>query len=212
MNALILVDLQNDFMPGGALAVADGDAVVPIANRLMPHFDIVVATQDWHPAIHKSFASQHEGTSIGDVVKLNGLEQMLWPDHCIQDSLGAALHADLDAGRIQRVFQKGTDIDIDSYSGFFDNGYRQGTGLSEFLREHNVADVSVMGLATDYCVKFTAFDAVKLGLTTHLIKDGCRGVNVNPGDVDRALEEMSRVGVRVVTAAEIQTGEKSKKT
>lgn len=205
MNALILVDLQNDFMPGGALAVADGDRVVPIAYRLMPHFDLVVATQDWHPADHLSFASQHPGRNIGDVIELDGLEQVLWPDHCVQGTLGAALHADLNIGGVRRVVQKGTDRRIDSYSGFFDNGHRQATDLAEFLHEHGVTDVAVMGLATDYCVKFTALDAVKIGLTTNLIEDACRGVDLNPGDVSRAIEEMKRAGVNVVTAEQVNT-------
>lgn len=200
MNALILVDLQNDFMPGGALAVADGDRVVPIANRLMPHFDLVVATQDWHPADHLSFASQHPGRNIGDVIDLDGLEQVLWPDHCVQGTPGAALHTDLNTGGIRRVVQKGTNRSIDSYSGFFDNGHRQATGLAEFLHEQGVTDVAVMGLATDYCVKFTALDAVKMGLATTLIEDACRGVDLHPGDVSRAMEEMKRAGVKMVTS------------
>ena len=203
MKALILVDLQNDFMPGGALAVADGDQVVPIANQLMPHFNLVVATQDWHPADHLSFASQHAGCSVGEVIDLGGLEQVLWPDHCVQGTAGATFHANLNTDYIRRVFPKGTDRKIDSYSGFFDNGHRQSTGMSEYLRECGVTEVAVLGLATDYCVKFTALDAVALGLRTSLIEDGCRGVELSPGDVSRAVQGMRDAGVSVLTAEQI---------
>ena len=203
MRCLILVDLQNDFLPGGALAIAHGDRVVPIANRMMPHFDLVVATQDWHPTDHQSFASQHPGKSVGDVVDVDGLEQVLWPDHCRQRTRGAALPADLDVDRIHFVVRKGTAQRIDSYSGFFDNGQRQATELAEFLNSRGVTDVAVMGLATDYCVKFTALDAVQLGFNTTLIEDGCRGVDLTSGDVDRAIMEMKLAGVTVVTAEQL---------
>ena len=200
MNALILVDLQYDFMPGGALAVTEGDQVVAVANRLLPHFNMIVATQDWHPADHKSFASQHKGKWVGDAVELDGLEQVLWPDHCVQGTRGAELHEDLNNQRVKHVVQKGTNREIDSYSGFFDNDHRQATGLNRLLEENSVTQVTVAGLATDYCVKFTALDAVGHGLPTTLIVDGCRGVELNSGDVDRALAEMNAAGVRIVTA------------
>ncbi|MCP4785996.1 MAG: bifunctional nicotinamidase/pyrazinamidase [Fuerstiella sp.] len=200
MNALILVDLQYDFMPGGALAVTDGDQVVAVANRLMPHVDMVVATKDWHPTKHMSFASQHEGRSVGEVVQLDGLDQVLWPDHCIQGTPGADLHKALNTQRIHHVVRKGTNTRIDSYSGFFDNGHRQTTELATLLRKSDVTDVVVMGLATDYCVKSTALDAVEFGLNTTLINDGCRGVDLNPGDVDRSVADMQAVGVRVMDA------------
>lgn len=200
MNALILVDLQYDFMPGGALAVTDGDQVIAVANQLMPHFDMVVATQDWHPANHKSFASQHDGMGVGDVVQLDGVEQMLWPDHCVQGTPGADLHEDLDTKRIHQIVQKGTNTQIDSYSGFFDNGHRQATGLAAVLKQSDVTEVAVMGLATDYCVKFTALDALELGLKTTLISDGCRGVDLNPGDVEQAIADMQAAGVQVLDA------------
>lgn len=201
MNALIVVDVQNDFVPGGALAVSEGDRVVPVANRLMPYFDLVAATKDWHPADHLSFASQHSGRGVGDVIDLEGLQQVLWPDHCIQATTGAELVGQLDAAGINRVFQKGTNRTIDSYSGFFDNGHRQATGLGDFLREREVAEVFIMGLATDYCVKFTALDAAQLGFRTNLILDGCRGVDLSAGDVDRAIEELRRAGVHVTDSA-----------
>ena len=202
-QALILVDIQNDFVPGGALPVAEGDRVVPIANRLQKHFDLIVATQDWHPANHGSFASQHAGKTIGDVIDLHGLPQVLWPDHCVQRSNGAEFHPDLDRSRVARVFQKGVDPEIDSYSGFFDNGHRRGTGLAEYLKSQGVTHVFVCGLATDYCVKFTALDALKLGFKTHLIEDACRGVNLRPGDGQRAVEEMRAAGVTVTNSQDI---------
>ena len=188
MNALILIDLQYDFMPGGALAVTGGDQVVAVANRLIPHFNMVVATQDWHPVNHKSFASQHDGKSVGDVVQLNDVKQMLWPDHCIQGTPGADFHENLESQRIHQIIPKGTNIEIDSYSGFFDNGHQHATGLARLLKKNGVTGVAVMGLATDYCVKLTALDAVELGFRTTLISDGCRGVELNPGDVKRAVD------------------------
>ncbi|HYO75713.1 MAG TPA: bifunctional nicotinamidase/pyrazinamidase [Thermoanaerobaculia bacterium] len=202
-RALILVDIQNDFIPGGALAVADGDAVVPVANRLQPHFELVVATHDWHPPDHGSFASNSDGGKIGELSELGGLPQVLWPDHCVQGSLGAEFHRDLDMSRVDRVFRKGTDPTIDSYSGFFDNGHRKATGLGDYLREQQVTDVYVMGLATDYCVKWTALDAIHLGFRTHLVEDGSRGVNLQPGDVERAVEEVRHAGAEVVSSEEV---------
>jgi len=197
MNAVILVDIQNDFLPGGALAVPAGNEVIVVANAILDRFDLVVATQDWHPGDHLSFASQHLGREVGDVIELAGVPQMLWPDHCVQGSFGAELAADLDTTRIQQVFYKGTDREIDSYSGFFDNQHRQATGLGEYLKRHQVTEVTIMGLATDYCVKFTALDAVQLGFTVTLIEAGCRGVNLQPDDVSQAMEEMQTAGVRV---------------
>jgi nicotinamidase/pyrazinamidase len=203
MNALVIVDVQNDFCPGGALAVPEGDRVVPIVNRLQPRFDLVVATQDWHPADHASFAANHAGREPGDVIEMDGLEQVLWPVHCVRHTAGAAFHPDLDQGRIVEVFQKGTDPRIDSYSGFFDNARRKTTGLGDFLKERGVTDVSICGLATDYCVKFTALDSLWLGFATQLIEDGCCGVELNPGDVARALDEMRSGGVRIVRSKEV---------
>src|SRR4051812_1540671 len=166
MNALILVDLQNDFVPGGALAVPEGDSIIPLINQLQPRFDIVIATQDWHPADHGSFAANHPGRRVHEVIDLAGLPQVLWPVHCVQNTPGAALVSSLDTSRIARVFQKGTDPAIDSYSGFFDNGHRKSTGLGDFLRDQGVKRVYVCGLATDYCVEFTALDAKQLGFDT----------------------------------------------
>ena len=202
-TALILVDIQNDFLPGGALAVPDGDAVIPVANALMPCFDLVVATQDWHPATHGSFAANHPGRQPGEQIDLGGLPQILWPTHCVQDTPGAAFADALNREGIKWVFPKGTDVDIDSYSGFFDNGRRRGTGLLEYLQERGVTEVFVLGLATDYCVKATALDAVGAGFKTHLVEDGCRGVNLTPGDVGRAVEQMREAGVLLATSEQI---------
>lgn len=203
MNALILVDIQNDFIPGGALAVSEGDQIVPLVNELQPHFDLVVATQDWHPPDHGSFAVHHPERAPGDKIDLHGLEQTLWPQHCIQDTPGAGFAPGLNRARWDRIFPKGTESTIDSYSGFFDNGHRKATGLAEYLRERGVTDVYIAGLATDYCVKFTALDAQKLGFRTHLIEDATRGVNLQPGDVAQAVEDMRAAGVHITDSRKI---------
>jgi nicotinamidase/pyrazinamidase len=203
MNTLIIVDVQNDFCPGGALPVPEGDRVVPVINRLQGAFDLVVATQDWHPATHGSFAVNHPGRGPGEQVELAGLPQILWPVHCVQGTPGAELHAGLERSRIARVFRKGTDPGIDSYSGFFDNGRHRATGLGEYLRGRGISEVYVCGLATDYCVKATALDAVGLGFKTHFIEDACRGVELRPGDVRRAIDELRAQGVMIVRSGEM---------
>jgi nicotinamidase/pyrazinamidase len=203
MKALILVDIQNDFLPGGALAVPDGDKVVPIVNKLQAAFPIVVATQDWHPANHGSFAENHPGRKVFEQIDLNGLPQTLWPVHCVQYTPGAELAAALDRKRVAKVFPKGTDPGIDSYSGLFDNGHRKFTGMGEWMKGQGVREVYVCGLATDYCVKFTALDAEQMGFKTHLIEDASRGVNLRPDDIKNAVEEMKRAGVTVVQSEEL---------
>jgi len=203
MRALVLVDIQNDFLPGGALAVPDGDAVIPIANQLQPAFPVVVATQDWHPANHGSFAANHPGKKVFEQTELNGQAQTLWPLHCVQNTEGAALAASLDQNRIAKVFRKGTDAGVDSYSGFFDNGHRKSTGLGDWLKGKGVTEVFVCGLATDYCVKFTALDATQLGFKTSVIEDASRGVNLGGNDVKNVILEMQRAGVNVVQSAEL---------
>ena len=203
-TALILVDLQVDFMPTGMLPVAEANQVIPIANRLMPKYETVVATQDWHPANHGSFAANHLWRKPGQVIELDGLQQVLWPIHCVQDTWGAEFVDDLDTGAISKVFQKGTDPLIDSYSGFFDNGHRKSTGMAEWLREQGITDVHVLGVATDYCVKFTVLDALAEGFVTTLIEDACRGVNLQEGDTDAAVAEMSAAGATVVTSTVVR--------
>ena len=203
-KALVLVDLQNDFIPGGSLAVREGDAVIPVANAVQKKkFDLIVATQDWHPKDHGSFASNHRGKHPGDMIELGGLPQVLWPDHCVQGSRGAQFHPVLDRARVTKVFRKGTDKEIDSYSTFFDNAHRKSTGLGEYLEEQKVTDVYLLGLATDYCVKYSALDAVKLGFKTHVVIDGCRGVELKRGDTQSAIDEMRRAGVEIVTSADV---------
>ncbi len=211
MNALIFVDIQNDFVPGGALPVPDGDAVVPVANRLQDsgRFDLIVATQDWHPADHGSFAANHPGHKPGEVIDLNDLPQILWPVHCVQGTPGADFVDGLSTTKVEKVFTKGTDPGIDSYSGFFDNGHRKSTGLGDYLKSRGVRSVYVCGLATDYCVKFTALDARQLGFDTYLVEDASKGVNLKPGDVERAVEEMRRAGVKVVRSDEFQRSSSS---
>ena len=197
MKALIIVDVQNDFLPGGALAVAQGDEVIPVINRIAPDFDLVVCTQDWHPADHQSFASQHAGATVGNVIRLNDLDQVLWPDHCVQNSPGAQFADALDSRWTEHVFRKGTDVGVDSYSGFYDNGRRSATGMGDFLKSQGVTEISVTGIATDYCVLFTALDGRSLGFDVRLIQEACRGVELFPGDIAAAIEEMRCAGVQI---------------
>jgi nicotinamidase/pyrazinamidase len=201
VRALVLVDLQYDFLPGGALAVARGDETIAVAQKLIPKFETVVATQDWHPANHGSFAVNHPGTQPYQVIELDGLSQVLWPAHCVQGSHGAELHEDLE--HITKVFAKGTDPAIDSYSGFFDNGKRKATGMGEWLHEHGVTELFVLGLATDYCVKATAIDGRGLGFGVTLVEDGCRGVELAPGDSAKAIAAMREAGVRVIDSSAV---------
>lgn len=199
MKALLLVDIQRDFLPGGALAVPEGDAVVPVANRLAPCFELVVATQDWHPPGHASFASSHPGRSPFEQIELDGLPQTLWPDHCVQGSAGAQLAPGLDDRPVEALFRKGTDPAIDSYSGFFDNGHRKKTGLGDFLRGRGATAVTLVGLAADVCVAFTARDAVALGFHTTVVRDGTRGIE----DVEGTFAALGREGVAFATSAEV---------
>ena len=203
MKCLILVDIQNDFLPCGALTVPDGDQVIPVVNSLQSRFSLIVATQDWHPANHGSFAASHTGKKPFEQIDLNGLPQTLWPVHCVQNTAGAALAPGLTQDRIAKIFQKGTDSGVDSYSGFFDNGHRKSTGLGEWLKEQGVTEVFLCGLATDYCVKFTALDAVQAGFKTNFIEDASRGVNLRPNDVNNAITEMKTAGVRVVSSKQL---------
>lgn len=203
MKALIIVDVQNDFVPGGALAVREGDQVVPVINRLQQHFDFIVATQDWHPRDHGSFAANHTGRQPGEMIDLYGLRQVLWPVHCVQGSIGAEFHPDLRKSSWKAIFRKGSDKTIDSYSGFFDNGRRGDTGMGAFLEAEGVNSVFVCGLATDYCVKYTALDAISLGFETVLVKDACRAVNLKQSDESSAIAEMKASGVGIQTAEEI---------
>jgi nicotinamidase/pyrazinamidase len=203
MNALILVDLQNDFLPGGALAVPHGDEVIPLVNELQQRFELVLATKDWHPPNHGSFAANHPGKKPGDRIILDGIEQILWPVHCVQHTHGAEFATAFDTSRIAHVFHKGTERNIDSYSTFFDNAHLRHTGLAHYLEKRGIKDIYLMGLALDYCVKYSALDAHQLGLNTHVIVDGCRGIGLEPGDIDRALEEMKRTGAILLKSSDL---------
>ena len=198
MKALIVVDVQNDFLPGGNLQVPQGDEVVPFINEKMPEFQLVVATQDWHPADHGSFASQHSGKNPGEIIELNGLDQILWPDHCVQESPGASFASAINVAHFDHVIRKGMDPEVDSYSAFFDNGHKVDTGLNDLLKEKNVDTIYLAGLAADVCVKFTALDGASLGYETYLYKAGTRAVNLNEGDFEKALKEMRDAGVGII--------------
>jgi len=202
-RALILVDLQNDFLPGGALAVPHGDEVVPIANRLQRKFELVLATQDWHPSDHGSFAANHKGKKPGEHIVLDGIEQILWPMHCVQNTQGAEFAPSFDTSRIAYVFHKGTERNIDSYSTFFDNAHRRHTGLAHYLEKRGIKDIYLMGLALDYCVKYSTVDARELGFNTHVIVDGCRGIELERGDIARALDEMEHAGATLLKSGDI---------
>ena len=197
VEALVIVDVQNDFCVGGALAVRGGEEVVPRINALQKQFKVIVATQDWHPGDHLSFAANHPGKQVGDVIELNGQPQVLWPAHCVQDTPGAELRADLDQDCIAPIFRKGENREVDSYSGFFDNGREHATGLGMYLRARGVHRIHLCGLATDYCVKATALDARAEGFDVALHLDACRGVELHAGDVERAVEEMRAAGVEI---------------
>ena len=204
MKALVLVDLQNDFCKGGALAVKDGDLVIPIANKLINEFensgDFIIATKDWHPMKHKSFAINSNG-KVGEVGILNGMPQVWWPIHCVQNEKGSEFHPELLP--IKNIVYKGTDIEVDSYSGFFDNGKVNKTDLDKILKAHNIDKLYIMGLATDYCVKFTVLDALDLGYEVFLIEDGCRGVNISPDDSTNAIKEMKEKGAHIISSQNI---------
>lgn len=204
-SVLLIVDVQYDFLPGGALAVAGGDELIPIINALQAHFGHVVATQDYHPADHGSFAAQYPGKNPGERIELAGLSQILWPVHCVQESAGADFPASLDRMRWEGIFQKGKNPEVDSYSGFFDNARRGDTGLADYLKERGVDRVFVCGLALDYCVKFTALDAQSLGFTTFLITDATRAVNLHPQDGEAAIQEMQGAGIQLIDSLSLAT-------
>ena len=205
MKGLLLVDLENDFFPGGALAVKEGDLIIPVINAIVHYpFDLIVATKDWHPPDHCSFVSNHEGKKIGDVIRLGGLDQILWPVHCEQGGWGAEFVPGWDSSTVDKIFYKGGDPLIDSYSAFFDNGHRQSTHLENYLKDQGVNDLFIAGLATDYCVKFTALDAISLGFRCYLIIDACKGVDLHPDDSHQAIEEMRKAGVIIISSEQLK--------
>ncbi|MDQ2794357.1 MAG: bifunctional nicotinamidase/pyrazinamidase [Bacteroidota bacterium] len=201
MRALLLIDIQNDFLPGGRLAVPAGNEIIPLINNLQPQFDLVVATQDWHPAGHQSFASSHAGRAQFDQIDLHGLPQVLWPDHCTQASDGAALAPALQTERIEAIFRKGMNPEIDSYSAFFDNGHRKSTGLADYLRGRGVTEVVVAGLAADYCVYYSALDALAAGFVTIVLTDAVRAISA--GGWATAQADLRSRGGKLVKSAEL---------
>ncbi|MEK6480726.1 bifunctional nicotinamidase/pyrazinamidase [Catalinimonas sp. 4WD22] len=203
MDALLLVDIQNDFLPGGSLEVKEGDEIIPIVNDLQPYFDLVVATQDFHPADHGSFAANHEGKKPGEHIDLDGLDQILWPVHCVQGSEGAEFAKNLNMDKVANVVKKGLDKNIDSYSGFYDNGHKRATGLSKYLKDKGVDRVFITGLAADVCVKFTALDALKEGFETIVVKDATRAVNLQEGDYEKTMEELRENGAKVMKSKDV---------
>lgn len=201
-TVLIVVDVQNDFCPGGSLAVPDGDAVVPVVNALGRRFRHVVLTQDWHPAGHTSFASSHPGRKPFETVELAYGPQVLWPDHCVQGTTGAAFHAGLDLPHAEAMIRKGFRQGIDSYSGFVEADRRTPTGLAGYLRERGIAKVVIAGLATDFCVSWTAQDAARAGFETMVVEDACRAIDLD-GSLARAWVEMATAGIKRVNAASL---------
>ena len=197
MHALIVVDVQNDFCPGGALAVAGGDEIVAGINALMSDVDAVILTQDWHPAGHSSFASSHPGHDPMTLIEMPYGPQVLWPDHCIQGSLGAEFHADLNSDAADMIVRKGYNPAIDSYSGFFENDHTTATGLHGYLQTRGIDRLTMVGIATDFCVNYTAVDAAKLGYAVEVREDLCRGIDFD-GSLAAAKEAMDAVGVRLI--------------
>lgn len=204
-SALVLVDLQNDFFPGGALGVpsADADTIILLANELSPLFPWVIATQDWHPKNHRSFVTQHPGHQLYDVISLNNIPQILWPEHCVQGTFGAKFHSQLNQQAIHQIIHKGTDPNIDSYSTFFDNKHLRRTGLEAYLKDKGITEVFIMGLATDYCVLYSVLDSLALGFKTYVIVDGCRGINKEPQDIEKALKKMQDSSATLITSDQI---------
>ena len=195
-RGLIVVDIQNDFCPGGALAVAGGDAIVPLVNRLIGEFDHVALTQDWHPAGHSSFASSHPGRQPFEAIDMPYGPQTLWPDHCVQGTEGAEFHPGLDRTKAELIVRKGFRAAIDSYSAFFENDHATPTGLAGYLRERGIADLTFVGLATDFCVAYSALDAVRAGFSATVRLDACRGIDLG-GSLDAMVRQMAQAGVRL---------------
>ncbi|MCP2045825.1 bifunctional nicotinamidase/pyrazinamidase [Pontibacter sp. HSC-36F09] len=201
MKALLLIDIQNDFLPGGALGVPEGDQIIPIVNQIQDHFDLIVATQDWHPTDHKSFASNHEGKNPFETTELLGLPQVLWPDHCLQGTTGADLASALEVNKIEAIFRKGTNPEIDSYSGFYDNGRLKSTGLADYLRGKGVTQLYLAGLAADYCVYYSAKDALDEGFETFVLEDAVRAISSE--GYEAARKDILEKGGRRIQSSEL---------
>tara|TARA_Y100000996_G_scaffold225302_1_gene177222 strand:+ start:1150 stop:1740 length:591 start_codon:yes stop_codon:yes gene_type:complete len=196
MKTLVLVDIQNDFLKGGSLAVPEGEKIIKPINKIIKQYDLVIATKDWHPKNHISFASNHSDKKIGDIINVNGVDQVLWPDHCIQNSYGSDFPEQLDISKLAKVVYKGSDANIDSYSGFFDNGHFRSTGLSDYLKSKDVYKIDYVGLATDYCLKYTAIDSVSEGFKTRVLINCIKGIEEK--DCELALNEMKSKGVELI--------------
>ncbi|MEX0929410.1 MAG: bifunctional nicotinamidase/pyrazinamidase [Balneolales bacterium] len=203
MKTLVIVDVQNDFTSGGSLEVPDGDAIIPLINNIQDRFDLVVATQDWHPPDHKSFASNHEGREVFDHINHQGMDQILWPDHCVQGSKGAGFHPELETSRIEAIFRKGTDPEIDSYSGFFDNRHKKKTGMAGYLRDKGAGELFFCGLAADVCVYYSIMDALKEGFQTLLLKDCTRAID--QAEFAKAERDMLDKQARLLNSPDILT-------
>jgi nicotinamidase/pyrazinamidase len=202
-RALLVVDVQNDFCPGGSLAVERGDEVVPVINGFAALFNRVIATQDWHPRNHISFAQNHPGKSVHDTVMVNGTEQVLWPEHCVQGTHGADFHPALNTEEFSLILRKGTNPLVDSYSAFRENDKKTITGLDGYLRGLDIRDVYICGLATDYCVFYSALDAAGMGFRTYVIGDACRGVDVPAGNVEKSFGIMKKHGILILHSGEL---------
>jgi nicotinamidase/pyrazinamidase len=199
--AFLIVDIQNDFMPGWALGVPGAHDIVPIINHLMLKFSCVIASRDWHPKNHVSFAEVHPGKHVGDSIEVHGVEQILWPVHCVQETAGADFVPALERNRITYEVYKGIDPNIESYSAFFDNAKLRSTGLHEYIQQQGISCVVIAGLTTEYCVLYSVKDASDLGIQTYVVKDACRAINVHPGDEQRAYKEMEKRGAILVDSS-----------
>lgn len=202
MKALLIVDVQNDFCPGGALEVPGGDQIIPTINDLSEHFDIVIQTQDWHPKGHSSFASSHQGKEPFETIEMPYGEQVLWPDHCVQGSQGADFHPNLETNRSQLFIRKGFRKNIDSYSAFYENDEETTTGLTGYLRERNINTLYVVGLATDFCVKWSVVDGIEEGFNIYVVEDAVKGIDIE-GSVDQAWNQMLEKGAQKVSSAKL---------
>lgn len=202
MKALLIVDVQNDFCPGGALAVKNGDKIIPVIHQIKDRFDAVILTQDWHPAGHSSFASTHPGRKEYETIQVDYGIQVLWPDHCVQGTEGAEFHPDLDVPEAQLIIRKGFRKDIDSYSAFFENDQKTETGLTGYLKNLGITDLYICGLATDFCVKWSAIDGIKEGFNVYVIEDAVAGIDLN-NSVERAWKEMAEAGAQKISSKEI---------
>lgn len=202
-SVLLIVDLQIDFCPGGNLAVPEGDRIVPLVNRLTPDFQRVVATQDWHPKDHVSFASNHPGKTPFEIIQTAEGEQVLWPDHCVPGTRGAEFHPDLETLAVDLIIRKGSNRNLDSYSAFFENDQKTPTGLHFYLQGLELKRVYLVGLALDVCVYYSALDALRLGFDVSLVEDACRGIDTPPGSLKARLDEMKKAGVHILKAADV---------